>query len=321
MKLNQLRYLVALGAQGSIRASARSLGLAQATVTQGLNDLQASAGVVLLERHGRGVQLTPAGKELLEQARTIVGQVARAEQGLERHRQGGSERRLAVGVTPWVGQTLLAPVVSAFRKALPHVGLEFVDGFAALAYPRLREGTLDLMIGRIGLPHMLQGLQAEPLFRYEMTVVARAQHPQAQARSLSELLESDWILSHGQLENESVMQELFGKHGLTPPHERIQLAHSGWLALALMKRVDMLSYWPWPLLETQNSNRDFVALNLNERFAHHEVGMVRRAHEAASPSAALFMELFREQVHAAAHSTDPAWKRFFYTLDWLPGEA
>ena len=78
MKLNQLRYLVALGAQGSIRASARSLGLAQATVTQGLNDLQASAGVVLLERHGRGVQLTPAGKELLEQARKASGaQIAR----------------------------------------------------------------------------------------------------------------------------------------------------------------------------------------------------------------------------------------------------
>lgn len=320
MKLTQLRYLVALGAEGSIRAAARALGLAQATVTQGLNELQAGAGVMLLERRGRGVQLTPAGTELLEQAKGIVGQVERAQQSLERHRQAGAERRLAVGVTPWVGQTLLAPVVSAFRKALPHVGLEFVDGFAALTYPRLREGSLDLMIGRIGPAHTMQGLQAEALFRYEMTVVARAGHPQAKARSLSELLQSDWILSHGQLDNHSVMQDLFGKHGLTPPHERIQLAHSGWLALSLMKRVDMLSFWPWPLLETENFNGDFIALNLQERFAHHEVGIVRRAHEAPSPAAALFIELFREQVRQAALSTDPAWKRFFYTLDWLPGE-
>lgn len=320
MTLTQLRYLVALGAEGSIRAAARSLGLAQATVTQGLGDLQAGTGVMLLERRGRGVQFTTAGKELLEQAKSIVGQVGRAQENLERHRQGGAERRLAVGVTPWVGQTLLAPVVSAFRQALPHVGLEFVDGFAALTYPRLREGTLDLMIGRIGPAHTMQGLQAEALFRYEMTVVARAQHPQAKARSLSELLQSDWILSHGQLENESVMQDLFGKHGLAPPHERIQLAHSGWLALSLMKRVDMLSFWPWPLLETENFNGDFIALNLQERFAHHEVGIVRRAHETASHAAAVFTQLFREQVRQAARSTDPAWKRFFYTLDWLPGE-
>lgn len=320
MKLHQLRYLVALGAEGSIRASARSLGLAQATVTQGLNELQVSAGVLLLERRGRGVQLTPAGLELLEQARSIVGQVALAEQRLEHHREGGAQRRLAVGVTPWVGQTLLAPVVSAFRKALPHVGLEFVDGFAALTYPRLRDGSLDLMIGRIAPAALLQGLQAEPLFRYEMTVVGRAQHPLAKARSLSELLQTDWILSHSPHENESVMQDLFGKHGLAPPHARIQLAHSGWLALALMKRIDMLSFWPWPLLETQNFNGDFVALNLNERFAHHEVGIVRRAQETASPPAALFIELFREQVRQAAVSTDPAWKRFFYTLDWLSGE-
>ncbi|QKV52953.1 LysR family transcriptional regulator [Comamonas antarctica] len=321
MKLHQLRYLVALGAEGSIRASARSLGLAQATVTQGLSELQVSAGVVLLERRGRGVQLTPAGLELLEQARSIVGQVALAEQRLERHRESGAQRRLAVGVTPWVGQTLLAPVVSAFRKALPHVRLEFVDGFAALTYPRLRDGSLDLMIGRIAPAALLQGLQAEPLFRYEMTVVGRAQHPLAKARSLSELLETDWILSHSPHEDESVMQDLFGKHGLAPPHARIQLAHSGWLALALMKRIDMLSFWPWPLLETQNFNGDFVALNLNERFAHHEVGIVRRAQETASPPAALFIELFREQVRQAAVSTDPAWKRFFYTLDWLPGDS
>ncbi len=129
-----------------------------------------------------------------------------------------------MGVTPWVGQTLLAPAVSAFRKALPHVGLEFVDGFAALTYPRLRDGSLDLMIGRIAPAALLQGRQAEPLFRYEMTVVGRAQHPLAKARSLSELLETDWILSHSPHENESVMQDLFGKHGLAPPHARIQLA-------------------------------------------------------------------------------------------------
>lgn len=321
MKLNQLRYLVALGGEGSIRAAARTLGLAQATVTQGLNELQAGAGVVLLERHGRGVQLTAAGRELLEQARSIVGQVALAEQRLEHHRQGGAQRRLAVGVTPWVGQTLLAPVVSAFRKALPHVGLEFVDGFAALTYPRLRDGSLDLMIGRIAPAAMLQGLQAEALFRYEMTVVARTQHPLAHARSLSELLESDWILSHGQLENESVMQDLFRKHGLQPPLERIQLAHSGWLVMSLMKRVDMLSFWPWPLLETENFHRELVALNLQERFAHHEVGIVRRAQEAPGHAAALFIELFRQQVQWAANSTDPAWKRFFYTLDLLPPAA
>lgn len=54
--------------------------------------------------------------------------------------------------------------------------------------------------------------------------------------------------------------------------------------------------------------------------AAQEVGMVRRAQEAASPAAALFIALFREQVKSATQSTDPAWKRFFYTLDRLPGE-
>lgn len=87
-----------------------------------------------------------------------------------------------------------------------------------------------------------------------------------------------------------------------------------------MKRVRTPSCLPWPLLETENANGDFIALNLQERFSHHEVDIARQAHEAPSHATAPFMELLREQVRVAASNTDPAWKRFFYTLDRLPGE-
>lgn len=318
MKLQQLRYLVALGAEGSIRAAARALGLAQATVTEGLRELEHQAGVALLDRRGRGVRFTAAGEELLVQAQAIVGQVRRAEDSLARHRGGDATQRLAVGVTPWVAQTLLAPVVSAFRAELPQVRLEFVDGFSALAYPRLRDGSLDLMIGRIGAPAVLQGLHAEPLFRYEMTVVARPQHPLAQAQSLAELLDSDWVINYAPAEARTVLHDLFGRHGLTPPRQRIQLAHSGWLILALLRAIDVLTFWPWPLLEASDVRHELVALNLRERFAAHDVGIVRRAQQAPGLAAARFMALFLDHVRAEARSDDPRMRRLFYTLDLLP---
>ncbi len=72
-----------------------------------------------------------------------------AEDSLARHRDAKAPQRLSVGVTPWIAQTLLSSVVPVFRRQMPHVRLELYDGVAAVAYLKLRDGSLDLMIGRI----------------------------------------------------------------------------------------------------------------------------------------------------------------------------
>ena len=158
MKLHQLRYLAAVASEGGIRAAGRSLGVTQATVTQGLRELEAHARVALFTRHGGGITFTPAGLELLEHAQRVLAQLRQAEDTLTRHRDAGAGQRLALGITPWVAQTLLPRVLPPFREELPHVQLEMFDGLSALSYPRLREGSLDLMIGRIGPQEAMQGL-------------------------------------------------------------------------------------------------------------------------------------------------------------------
>lgn len=321
MKLHQLRYLAAVASEGGIRAAGRSLGVTQATVTQGLRELEAHARVALFTRHGGGITFTPAGLELLEHAQRVLAQLRQAEDTLTRHRDAGAAQRLALGITPWVAQTLLPRVLPPFREELPHVQLEMFDGLSALSYPRLREGSLDLMIGRIGPQETMQGLQAQALFRYDMTVVARRGHPRAAAQSMAELLQDDWVLNFTPGESTSLLDNLFGQHGLPAPVHRIQLAHSASLMLGLVRKTDMLTFCPWPLVETDALRHTLVTVQLRERFRSNVVGIVRRVQEAPSHAAARFIAHFLGQLPTWLASDDPELRRVLHSVDLIEGDA
>lgn len=318
LKLQQLRYLVAMADAGSIRAAARTLGLSQATVTQGLRELEQHSRLNLFVRHSRGIGLTPAGSDLLAHARRLVAQLEAAELTIERHRGATGGHRLSVGITPWVAQTLLAPVLMAFRQAWPQVQIELFDGLSVLAYPRLREGSLDLMVGRVMSGPLMQGLQARPLFRYDMTVVARRGHPKAQARSMAELLDQDWIANFAPGERESYLHTLFGQHRLSLHAHRLHLAHSASLMLTLVQQTDMLCVVPWPLVETESLRHTLQPLHLSERLHANVVGVIHRSGEVLTDSAQAFVDLLVEEALRRASSGEAQWRHVFESVDILP---
>ena len=74
---NRARAFLVTAEEGSLSAAARALGLAQPTLSRQVEALQKELGVVLFERFGRGLELTPAGASLVEHAK-VMGQGAMA---------------------------------------------------------------------------------------------------------------------------------------------------------------------------------------------------------------------------------------------------
>ena len=145
MELTPLRYFVAIARSGRLTLAARELGVGQPALSAALKKLEADVGAPLLDRTGRGVELTEAGRVFLEHAREAVrsaDEAARAVRELE-----GLERgviRVGGGATA-VG-SILPPVVSAVRRA--HPGLRFYvreAGSAAVA-SAVVAGELDLAV-------------------------------------------------------------------------------------------------------------------------------------------------------------------------------
>jgi len=122
----------------------------------------------LLMRNGRGAVTTDAGKLLLEHARGILHQVARAHEDLDQLR-GGMSGRVALGLPPSVARVLTVPLTRAFRAELPHAQLSIREGLSADLAESLLNGRLDIAV--LYNAQATDGLQRQALIDEELVLV------------------------------------------------------------------------------------------------------------------------------------------------------
>lgn len=99
VELRQLRYFVTVADESHIGRAAARLFMAQSSLSQSLQQLEAELGVALFHRHPRGVTPTPAGVELLDPVRAILT----ATDGLSVIARRAATDRQPV-LTGWPGQ-------------------------------------------------------------------------------------------------------------------------------------------------------------------------------------------------------------------------
>jgi LysR family nitrogen assimilation transcriptional regulator len=145
MDFKQLEYFVHVAELGSFTRASSFLSVAQPALSRQVRTLEVELRQPLLERNGRGVTLTEAGKRLLAHARGILQQVERAQLDLEDHR-GAATGRLAIGLPPSVSRTLTGPLVKAFRERFPKATLSVVDGLSNYMMEWLAIGRLDCAV-------------------------------------------------------------------------------------------------------------------------------------------------------------------------------
>src|SRR5438128_11420879 len=83
--ITRLRVLVALARTGSVTAAAREMDYSQPSVSHHLARLEAETGAQLVQRAGRGIRLTQAGRLLADRAAEIIGRIDAADAELSAH--------------------------------------------------------------------------------------------------------------------------------------------------------------------------------------------------------------------------------------------
>lgn len=139
-----LRSLLAVADCGGFQRAGSTLHLSQGAVSAHVRRLEAAVGRPLVERHGRGSRFTPAGEQLLGQARRILALHDETLRAFDVE----TEETLTVGCTEHAAAQLLPSLSAALELAAPGFGFRFrIDrGY------RLREG---LATGRIDLALLL----------------------------------------------------------------------------------------------------------------------------------------------------------------------
>lgn len=149
MELTPLRYFIAIARAGHMTQAARQLGVTQPALSAMLRKLETEAGAGLLDRTGRGVELTEAGRIFLKHAEESV---ARADAGLRAVRElvGLQAGSIRVGGGATAITYLLPSAISAVRAA--HPGLRFYvrEAGSSTVAAAVLSGELDL--GIVTLP-------------------------------------------------------------------------------------------------------------------------------------------------------------------------
>ncbi|MBB5788888.1 LysR family transcriptional regulator [Jiangella mangrovi] len=145
VSLVQLRVLDAVRRTGSVTAAAEALHYAQPSLSHHLTRLEAETGAQLLQRAGRGIRLTEAGRLLADRAAEIIGRVesATAELSTLVGLEAGRVRLAGFGS---VMSALVPRAAAVLAGRHPGLELELTDAHPEDALALLRAGRIDLAV-------------------------------------------------------------------------------------------------------------------------------------------------------------------------------
>ncbi len=142
MDLKQLRAFVTVAETGNVTRASTLLNLVQPAVSRQLRLLEEDVGIELFERGRHGMQLTPSGKTLLDYARRILNEVARAKAEIR-----PADRPVAgivsIGLLASTSDLLATLLVAEVHRLYPDIRLRLTIGYAGHLQDWLEAGDLD----------------------------------------------------------------------------------------------------------------------------------------------------------------------------------
>src|SRR6187455_841438 len=156
LEVRRLRLLCDLSRLGTIAAVAQAHTYTPSAVSQQLSALEREAGLPLLERTGRGVSLTPAGRLLVQHAETVLAALEQATTALAALATGLTGP-LRIGAYPTAVRTLLPATLVALAERHPGLELMVTELDPAAVPDALHEHRLD-----VGLLHDYDVVPVKP---------------------------------------------------------------------------------------------------------------------------------------------------------------
>jgi DNA-binding transcriptional LysR family regulator len=145
LDVTRLRVLAAVARHGSVTAAARALSYAQPSISHHLARLEAETGSRLVQRVGRGIRLTEAGRMLAERAEEILGRLDAAAAELAAH-TGLHAGRVRLAAFPSALGTFVPRAAATFTADHPGVELRLTEAEPPDAARLLRSGEVDVAL-------------------------------------------------------------------------------------------------------------------------------------------------------------------------------
>src|SRR5579862_2101889 len=174
MEIRYLRSFVAVATRGHVGRAAKALKIAQPSLSYQIARLEESLGAILFERNARDMELTLAGRALLDEVRPLLQRIDGLNEHVKTAAQGYAGT-LAVGLVSGAFLSGVASrIIRAYHANFPNVALRVHSVLHAPLVRMLRDGEVDVAVFGSSLGDPL--LVGDSLARERFVVVLPAEH-------------------------------------------------------------------------------------------------------------------------------------------------
>ncbi|MDJ0654255.1 MAG: LysR family transcriptional regulator [Xanthomonadales bacterium] len=293
--LKPLKAFCCVAATGNMSRAAEELFLSQPSVSLQVRALEEKLDVVLFERHGPRIRLTPEGQTLYELAKPLVEGLSALPDTFR-----AALGRLETGsINIASGEStilfILPRLVAAFRQSYPgiHVHLHNVIGKDGLTM--IRHEEVDFAVG--SMLEVPSDIRYEPIQDYQPKLITALDHPLAKRKriSLQDLSPYGLILPPKRLSTWRIVDLTFQKHDI-PYHVALEVG--GW---EVIKRYVTLNMGISIVTDIcLSGDEPLFVHDMSEYFPSRSYGLVMKRGRFFTPQARRFIELTRKIGFSAA---------------------
>ncbi|MGP0095157.1 MAG: LysR family transcriptional regulator [Xanthobacteraceae bacterium] len=305
VRWRQLELLAALEHAQTLSAAAREVRLSQPAASKLLRALGEDLSIELFERAGRTVRPTLAGRALIRHAAGLVGNLDRAQSEIDAIRDGLTGLT-SIGAGVGACYALVPQALALLLDQAPGIFVTLREGPMEELFAMLREGRLDMVVGRVDSLLIERDLVLDELYDPPIKIVAGPRHPFTRLRRVTwgMLVDQEWILPQAGTPMRAGIEAIFRRAPRRPMRCQVE-SSSIQTNVSLLGARNML----WVL--SADIAAHFDALGLLKAIPTHDLrgpaalAIVRLRGRALSPSASRLAGC----LHTAAKDVSSAYAR------------
>ncbi|MGO4326028.1 LysR substrate-binding domain-containing protein [Cupriavidus sp. 2TAF22] len=307
VRLRHLHSFVAVAQTQHLGRAGEQLGLSQPAISKTLTELEALLGTRLLVRKRSGTELTESGQRFLRHALRVLEDLDEAAGSIDGESERGA-RRIRIGALPSVVPDLLQEAVLAFRDSHPEVSLAVQTGMNRALIDSLKADLLDIVIGRMDNPAVMEGLWFEMLDAEPLLLAVRRQHalagPQAGTPTLADVMRFPLVVpAQGSVPRHSA-ESMLARHGFVLPPGVLETSDA-YLGQLIALKSDAVWLAPRCAMRQGLESAELALLPISGHGSEEPVGLLRQGGRNLDHAAEAFVQDLRERAAARARGHAP----------------
>ena len=315
LRFGHMLLLDALDRCGTLQEAALRLKLSRSAVSKSLGEIESAAGSSLFERSRRGLKANAVGQVYLRGARRMLNDLQLSVEEASMARDSDAAL-LRIGTPPFLGATLLPPVLERTLASVPHLQMRITQApFPELVHA-VHDSSLDCLLtaltAELVQAEIKPDLHIEHLYMEKTYVLAPRLPPWTRRRTwrMEELADARWVMLPWPLALRRALNNAFLQAGCIPPEPIIETtALFSHAALAAAANALVLFQGPMVPQALALAAGRLMVLKVDPVPVIGPIALVTRKGRLSSPALGAFAAAARAVARAQSREVVPRRKR------------